>query len=490
MLNSIKSRLFLWFLLVFSGFAIGFGLYLYEHQKSVSLSTVDGFLQTKSQFFAGLIEIYEDGKIHFELMEKKAGVERGIGLYDIPLSGHYYQIFSEDGILLAISPSLKKHLLPISVEKALEEGKYFETITGPEGKPLRLLTYKVTITVYQMEEQSHVFIIQTAETLEEVYSFITSLKRIMLYSIPTTILLSGLGGLLIAWLSLRPLKEFSQEVGKISEKSMDKRIHEKRVSKELRELARTFNTTMDHLEKSFEEQKRLISDASHELRSPTSIIKSYCEIPLRKERTPREYINTLKVILDNTNRMEGLIEGLLTISSIEQKKTPFNKERLPVNPLLNKVASMMKPIAEQREVEIKLNALPQKDTYIMGSKDHLMELLMNIVDNAVRYNNKGGKVIIGLENNTDTIVIKISDTGMGIPMNERKKIFQRFYRSDPSRSRYTGRSALNRKGTGLGLSIAKEIAKAHQGRIEVESTIEEGSTFIISLPKLTDQSAV
>lgn len=489
MLNSIKSRLFLWFLLAFSISSIGLGLYLYKEQKMVSLSVVDRFLQVKSQFFASLIEVYRDGVIYFELAEKKAGVERGISLYDIPLSGYYYQIFFENGTPLAISPSLKNSSLPMSIENTRKEKKYFETITGPNGKPLRLLTQRVTIKVPHLDK-TYTFIIQSAGTLEEVYSFLKSLRRLILYSIPIALLFSGLGGLLIAWLSLRPLKEFSQEVGEISEKNMNKRVQGAKLNEELKELAKAFNATLDRLERSFKEQKRFISDASHELRSPTSIIKSYCEIPLRKERSPEEYTDALKVILDNTERMEGLIEDLLTISSLEQKKAPLNKERLSINALLSNIASMMRPIAEQREVELKLNYSPGKDIYLVGNKEHLIELLVNIVDNAIKYNRKGGEVIIDMKDTADMAVIKVSDTGIGVSPEEREKIFQRFYRSDPSRSRYNKGTTGKQKGTGLGLSIAKDIAAAHQGKIEIENKMEEGTTFIISLPKIIDQTTV
>jgi len=369
------------------------------------------------------------------------------------------------------------------------EKKYFETITGPNGEPLRLLTQKVTIKLPHVDKR-YTFIIQSAATLEEVYSFLKSLRTLILYTIPIALLLSGLGGFLIAWLSLRPLKEFSQEVGHISEKSMDKRVHEDKLSEELKELAKAFNATLNRLERSFKEQKRFISDASHELRSPTSIIKSYCEIPLRKERSPEEYTDALKVILDNTERMEVLIEDLLTISFLEQKKAPFYKERLSINALLSNITSMMRPIAEQREVKLKLNYCPGKDIYLVGNKEHLIELLVNIVDNAIKYNRKYGEVIIDLQDTADMAVIKVSDTGIGISAEEREKIFQRFYRSDASRRRYNKGTTGKQKGTGLGLSIAKDIAAAHQGRIEVENKMEEGTTFIISLPRIIDQTTV
>ena len=308
-LKSIKLKIFLWFLLSFLIIATGFDIYLYQMQKEASISSIDRFLKSRAHVLAGFIEVYEDGKIEFEATEKKVGFERTWTVYDAPFSGHYYRVFFEDGKILSSSPSLAGHTLQLSLDKVSRED-YFYFTEGPKNEPLRVVTQKISINIMNKD---HTFIIQVAENISEIYRFLDSLKLQMLYSIPTTLFLTGLGGLVIVWISLQPLKTFSEEVSNITEKNLHKRLKKEKLDVELRALAASFNFTLDNLENAFKQQKRLISDVSHELRTPTSVIKSCCEIHLRKEQDTEDYKKALDIIINNANRMEGLTERLLTL---------------------------------------------------------------------------------------------------------------------------------------------------------------------------------
>lgn len=478
MLNSIKAKLSVWFILVFSVFSIGLSFYLYESQKNASLAAVDAVLQSKSLFLAGLIDIYKDGKVEFELQEKKKSFQRQTTLYDIPDSGHYYQVLYEDRNPLAISPSLGSFRLPLSTVEALKDRGYFEDTAGPKGKPLRIYTRKVTVTTYLSKKGYRNFIIQTAESLEDVYSHLDSLKEIIFYGIPVTFLIAGFGGLFISWISLRPLKRFSHEVTEVSEKCLDKRVNKEGASKELKELAEAFNNTLERIENAFGRQKRFISDASHELRTPVSVIRSYCEIPLRKTRGVEEYKQALETILKHIDMMEVMIERLLTLSRLEQKEFPMRMERLALSGLINDTLSLLPPIAEKTGIQVNF-VPPSAEIYIMGDRPYLIEAFINITDNALKYNRAGGSVTITLHENADEAIVEIADTGIGIPDGEIPHIFQRFYRVDASRSK--GQNMIT--GAGLGLSIANEIVERHGGRIDVRSKTGEGSVFSMHLKK-------
>lgn len=478
MLNSIKARLILWFLLTFSLLFIVSGFYLYLEQKRATLSGVDRFLEAKSEFLAGLIEVDPDGQIHFEPQE--VGIKRQSTLYDFSFSGHYYQVFFESGRPLALSPSLGDFSLPVEIDRALKEEGYFWTTTGPRGEPLRVYTHKVGLNHGPVRKENERFVIQTAESLEEAYAFLVSLKRLLLYSGPVALLFSGLGGLLIARLSLRPLKLFSKEVGEISEKSLDKRIHEGKVSRELKELAKAFNATLDRLEEAFRQQKRFLSDASHEIRTPVSVIKSYCEIPLRKARSSEEYKRALEVIFEQIKKMEILIENLLTLSRLEQKRLSTHLERIALDDLVENTVSLLAPLAERKGIPIRIVPRP---SVVQGDKTQLMEVFMNIIDNAIKYNRPGGGIEITFKEEEKEIIVEVADGGIGISNEALPHIFERFYRADPSRAKEADTALGKTQGAGLGLSIVKEIVENHQGRITVQSEPGVGSTFSIHLPK-------
>jgi|Deesub1362A_J573_1020465.scaffolds.fasta_scaffold00956_8 hypothetical protein len=471
MLDSIRARFLIWSFIVFSAFASGLGMFLYERQKVESLNTVDRFLRVKSRTLAGLIEVYKDGRIHHELIEGEEGFRRGKTVYDILESGHYFSVFFEDGRLLAASPSLGRFRLPLSIERVRLDGSYYETTTGPGGEPIRVFTEKTTITSPH-GEKGYTFIIQTAESLEEVYGFLHSLRNTILYSLPLVIGLFIAGGVVILWTSLRPLRHFSAEVSKITRQSLNRRLREERVSRELRELAGTFNRTLDSIEKAFNIERRFISDASHELKTPVSVIKSYCEIYMRRQRPGEEYREALSVIYEHTKRMDSIIEKLLLLSRLEEGRLPMKMERLSLREVVEKALSLLRPSIEVKAMGVRVMA--DGECYVNADREYLVEVFVNIIDNAVKYSENGGEIGITIRRDGDQARVDVEDKGVGIPQDEVERIFQRFYRVETTGS--------GQRGTGLGLSIAKEIIEAHRGRIGVNSRLGAGSTFSVYLP--------
>ncbi|MBI5664758.1 MAG: HAMP domain-containing protein [Nitrospirae bacterium] len=470
--KSIKLKLFIWFLLAFSVLSIGSNVYVYYQQKKASLAAVDRHLVSQAQVFAGLIEVYDDGRVDFEPTELKAGFERARTIYDIPRSGHYFHIYFADGDTLTSSPSLGKFVLPVSFDR-VSDGDYFDIVPGPDNGLLRIFSQKVTINI---RDEKYSFIIQVAEELSGVYRFLDSLRMQIYFSVPVTLLATGLGGLLIIWLSLRPLERFSREVGNITERNLDKRMDEKKIDIELKDLAASFNTTLDNLERAFIQQKRFLSDVSHELRTPTAVIKSSCEIHLKKDRDKGEYKKALEIIMNSANRMDNLIERLLTLSRLEQKMYVFKKEKFSLCDVIRRSAHLLQPLADEKGITIELSSLPE-GLNVQGDKDSVTEVFINIIENAIKYNREGGSITISSGEHSGDLKTDIKDTGIGIPESEIDNIFQSFYRVD--RSRANGKT----RGVGLGLNIVKAIVDKHGGKIEVTSRQGEGSTFSVYFPK-------
>src|SRR3972149_12334908 len=459
MLNSIKSKLILWFLSVFSILFLGLGIFLYYELKDIAIGSVDSHLHSETQLIASLIEV-ERGEVELEL--KGAA----IGDYALPFSGHYYQIVSSDNNIIVKSPSLIDKSLPFATEKISQA----LTILGPKGEDLRLMNHPVQLS-------TGIVMIQAAESLEDIYRLLRSFRNIIIVTFPILFILSGAGIMIITGMSLKTLNIFSRKVSAITEKNLNERIEEKDVDKELKLLATSFNNMMARIEDAFIKQRQFLSDASHELRTPTSVIKSYCDVTLKKERNKNEYEEALTVIKDASERMALLIQKILDVARFESKNVLLKKEIVDIGQILSNAYKLMRPLANEKGIEILLQ--DGKEMNISGDKERLTELFISLLDNAIKYNEKDGRVVLSSAIKDGFAVITISDTGLGIPEEHFNKIFDRFYRIDKSRGSVSG--------TGLGLSIAKAIVDAHGGKIEVESKAGEGSEFKIMLPAIREQ---
>lgn len=459
MFRSVKIKLFLWFFLTFSLILSATGFFIYRELGGIVIESIDNHLHSEIQFIANLLEV-EKGKIEVELQEAS------VGEYTVPYSGHYYQVVSEDDIILVKSPSLADSILPLSpIESLPRNAPRFETSTGPKTQPLRLMSQLFTI-------QNKPIIIQAAEDLSDSYRIIDSFRSVILLILLGVFLLSGLGGLFIAGMALRPLNVFSKKIGLITEKNLNERVLIEGLDTELKQLAKSFNATLERLEQSFLMQRQFLADASHELRTPTSVIKSYCEVTLKQERKVEEYQSALKVINEVVTKISFLIDKILEVSRLDSQMV-MRPEKLDIMDVLKDVYHLMLPLAEKNGITIALHG--ELKTVVNGDRERLVEMFTNIVDNAIKYNQAGGRVDIELcLINKKDASISIADTGIGMPQEEVDRIFERFYRIDTSRGEIAG--------SGLGLSIAKAIAEAHHGRIIVQSEIGTGSIFKIYIP--------
>jgi signal transduction histidine kinase len=218
-------------------------------------------------------------------------------------------------------------------------------------------------------------------------------------------------------------------------------------------------------------QGRFLSDASHELRIPTAVIKTSCDVTLGRERTAKEYEDTLRTIAGMANRITDIINRILEVSRLESSTFLLKLSDVDLMDIVHDVVRLIEPFALSRGITIKLNG---SSANINADRERLIEVFTNILDNAVKYNKPNGRVDIEVSKWDGEAIVEVADTGMGIPDNEKERIFDRFYRLDGSRNMTAG--------SGLGLSIVQAIVKAHGGRVEVESKVNKGSCFIVYLP--------
>lgn len=296
----------------------------------------------------------------------------------------------------------------------------------------------------------------------------TAITRLSLILMPIIVIISCLGGYNIVKETLKPIHEISETARHIGEENdLKKRIELGPGNDELHRLADTFNDMFAKLDANFETQRRFISDASHELRTPMSVISAQCELSLENPGSPQECENAFRVISRQSGKMTKMINDMLDFTRLEGDPERYKFEKIDLTELVNSVCEDLALIGEKG---IKLEYSAEEGVVIDGNRELLSRLITNLVVNAYRYGKEGGRIWVELKTQDKKVLLSVRDNGIGIKKEEQEKIFERFYQSDASRSG---------AGAGLGLSMASEIARFHGGKIMVESEPEKGSTFTL-----------
>lgn len=299
---------------------------------------------------------------------------------------------------------------------------------------------------------------------------LTSIIRLSLVILPALFVLAVIGGYWIAGRMLKPLEKITEAAVQIGQGSdLDRRIDLGAGRDEIHRLAGVFDDMFGRLDKAFKAERQFTSDASHELRTPMAVIMAQCEFILEAPRTQEEYEEALHVVQRQGRKMSRLIEDMLCFSRMEQNSDNYPKQMINFSELTNDVCTDM---AMLREKDIHLTWTAAPDIFIFGNQILLTRLLTNLISNAYRYGRNNGFIKVILDCGEE-IQLTVEDDGIGIEENQQDKIFERFYRTDASRTT---------EGTGLGLAMVKDIAQYHGGRVLVTSEIGKGSIFVAIFP--------
>ncbi|MEG0843167.1 MAG: HAMP domain-containing sensor histidine kinase [Romboutsia sp.] len=273
--------------------------------------------------------------------------------------------------------------------------------------------------------------------------------------------------------SIKPINSMIEDVKDISIGDLDKRLDVSGINNEFKDLAKTFNEMLDEIQYSVENQNQFVSDASHELRTPISVIQGYANLLSRWGKDDREVLDeSIEAIKDESESMKKLIESLLFLARGDKNKQIVDREDFGLEHLVGEVVKESIMIDKLHNIVSTNN----EDVIIYGDRNLIKEAMRIFIDNSIKYTQEGGTIKINtfLKDNSG-IYITIEDNGMGISKEDLPNIFNRFYRSDKSRNKENG-------GTGLGLSIAKYIVDIHNGHIKVYSKLDEGTFTSIELP--------
>ncbi|MDQ8154891.1 MAG: HAMP domain-containing sensor histidine kinase [Gemmatimonadota bacterium] len=293
---------------------------------------------------------------------------------------------------------------------------------------------------------------------------------------PLVILLSVIVAFLITGRALAPVDEIIREMSAITDgRSLHRRLPQAEGDDELARLSATLNAMIARLEQSFAGLRRFTADASHELKTPLTVLRADIERAMSAGPRSTEGLIALEEALQETTRMADLVESLLTLARADEGRFDLHREPVEMRPLVLDVAETAQILGEDADLRVTVG--PLEDTTVMGDPLRLRQLFLNLVTNAVKYTSRGGRVDLTLVRRGDLVEFAVSDTGIGIAGADLPYVFDRFWRADRVRSRQSERG-----GMGLGLSISQWIAHAHGGSITVASRLGRGSTFTVGLP--------
>ncbi|HVU71202.1 MAG TPA: ATP-binding protein [Ktedonobacteraceae bacterium] len=316
--------------------------------------------------------------------------------------------------------------------------------------------------------------LQVGLSLTSQHQLLRQLVTLLFIVGALALLLCAVSSYWLAARSLRPVRKVAQTARHIQAGDLHQRVPLPRAHDEIYDLALTFNDMLDSLEQTMLRQQRFVADASHELRTPVAVLRNKASIALLKPQTRQHYETVLQQIITETERLGHLISDLLVLARGDEGRARFERQPIRFDLLTRATVSSAQVLAEERAIQLTVEA--ETPVTLRGDEARLMQVVMNLVENALSYTDPGGMVQVEVHAQKDGACLLVRDTGRGIAPQHLPHLFERFYRADPSRRQTSGNNS------GLGLAIVEWIVRLHGGTITVTSEVGKGSCFCVQLP--------
>jgi two-component system OmpR family sensor kinase len=489
----IRAQMTLWYSTIFAILMLLFALIFYLAFQRALSSSFDTALQVRTEQIAlGVSSVHgalviQDVTGELPGLSSSSGVETagagggvtdgsggatgasdGGGPSEVTF-GTLVRILDTQGHVIYASPGFKALPAPANSVSAPEHGAVWRgTITAHDGQAVRLYSAPLS-------ESGHVFgVVQVGEPLTSLTATLRAAALALTILTPCVLALGALGSYWLARRAFRPVHELTQTAHHIEAEDLHRRVPVPPARDEVRELAETLNAMIARLERAFIQQQRFVADASHELRTPVAAIRGLTEVTLEQDDASlAEHRGVLRAVNAEAERLGQLVSDLLALARSDEGKTQLDRVPVRLDELALETAVVAEPLARERGIAIGLET-PEPVT-IEGDEARLIQVVMNLLDNAIKYSSPGGQVTVRVGVDGAHARLEVRDTGRGIAAEHLPHIFERFYRADPARTRADG-------GSGLGLAIVERAVRAHQGTIAVDSQEGRGSTFTVTLP--------
>jgi len=460
-----------------------FAVVLYFSRRSATYQDLDRRIQSEADLTAGILA--ESFHARGVLVEKDTAgrpvlVQEVAAVLEVVPD--YLLVTSRDGRLLFASPDARA--------LTFAEFEQLNAITRPPPPEPSASHLPGRFRIEPNGPTLH-YVVRAVPDAGEQFGAIfaganTRSAELRLEQLLTTILIAFVVGVIPAilvgrWIAeraLEPVDRMITEVREITDgRSLHRRLPVPLAQDELARLAATLNQMMTRLERSFAALRRFTADASHELKTPLTVVRAGVERAITRPDTAPETLAALEETLQEVNRMTELLDSLLTLARADEGRAELHREPVDLRQILEEAGETGELLAEHAGVGIEIR-LPAEPVVVSVDRSRVRQLALNLIENAVKYTPRGGQVSVELGSSNGRAVFTVADTGIGIAPGDLPHVFDRFWRADSARTRTSERA-----GTGLGLAICKWIAEAHGGTIEVQSRPGRGTTFTVGLPR-------
>jgi heavy metal sensor kinase len=456
---SIGVRLTLWYLLLFAAAQLVFGTGMWFFARRSLYRITDDALQAQIDDLTNFLEAQKKNATVTKLQEEVAEA------YLLEHSGDYLQIYDDtDSAWIFRADFLRQHALEPATNGLLTQPWYRDEQLG---RSLRFVTQKI-------HANGRVFTVQMGLPIDQVNQTLVLFRGYLLMLAPLLLLAAASGGFWLSRKALSPVDAITRTARTVNATNLSDRLERLTTGDELQRLSDTLNEMLGRIEQAFIRVTQFTADASHELRTPISLIRTEAEIALRRSRGDAEYREALRHILLEAERTSALVEELLSLARADSGRETLRISSVHLSTIVRVVSEQWRELMAARNLTFTCDPTDEEIT-ILGDRNALQRLLTVLLDNAAKYTPAPGTVELHLELKGELAAIRVSDSGIGIALEDQPKIFDRFYRADKARSRNLG-------GAGIGLAIAQWIVQQHKGSITVQSSPAKGSTFLVQLP--------
>jgi len=452
---TIRTRVAIWYGAVIVGVLLIVALAIsivYEH---IGLQRVDGEIEDAARTL--------DGVLVNELREEATLPRAAEGaLHELDLPGTGVAVIATDGTLLARRAS------------GVPDAPVADISREQAGAPARTLSAaRVRIAASAWRHADAAYTIVTWMSLQPLDRERATLQQTMGWAIPIAALAAMLGGWLITRWALRPLTTMARDAASIDHRRLDRRLTIINATDELGRLGAAFNAVVDRLATVVQAQRRFMADASHELRTPVSIAQTATQVTLSAEgRSEAEYRESLSIIETQMRRLTRVVGDMFMLALADLDARPLEPTDLYLNEIVSDSARAARVLGRTRQVSIEVSG-DGVDVPMRGDEGLLRQLVMNLLDNAVRHAPHGGRVQVAVQGRINSVELSVEDSGPGVPAGDHTRVFERFVRLGPPGSG---------GGAGLGLAIAQWIAEQHGGTLRVDGGGQASSRFVLTLP--------
>lgn len=456
---SIGFRLTLWYLAIFASAQLLFGAAMWFGLRQNLYSIADVALTAQIDDLTNFLKAQKKDATVAKLQEEVSEA------YVLEHSGDFLQIYDSEGNRIFRAASLEGSPIAPPAPNAIKNRSFQNLRLG--NKHFRFITQRIDVN-------GRSYAVQTGVPTDQIIATLVLFRRYLLMLAPLLLLAAASGGYWLSHKALSPVDALTRTARSIGGSNLGDRLEKLTTGDELQRLSDTLNEMLARIEGAFLRVTQFTADASHELRTPISLIRTEAEIALRKSRGDAEYREALRHILLEAERTSSLVEELLSLARADSGRESLHLAQLDLSGVIMETANEWRQLVENRNLQF-TQTVAEGELPVLADRRAVQRLLAILLDNAVKYTPAPGVIELSLEARDEKSVLTVRDSGIGIAEQDQSRIFERFYRVDKARSRELG-------GAGIGLAIADWIVQQHRGTISVESVVGSGSAFIVELP--------